>query len=256
MKAYTYLIGWREKNVWYYGVRYKRGCSESDLMSTYFTSSKYVHECIYRWGLPDVVQVRRKFNKKKTALLWEQKVLRRVGVLHDKKWLNRNITGAIRFDADVRKRMSLAKLGKKWLVKEGKRTLVVEELIDQYIKMGYEQWKPDVKGSKNPNFGKKHSTETRRKISAARKGINTNTEESNIKKRELLTSKNPMHNQHTREKWEQSMIPVREKRQKRPEYEGIVYNTLKEASEKFDIPYVTLAWKCRNKKDGWKYSRP
>ena len=53
---YFYIIGWRELDRWYVGCRYRKGCHPSDLMTTYFTSSKnYVHPFIEQHGLPDVV---------------------------------------------------------------------------------------------------------------------------------------------------------------------------------------------------------
>ena len=41
---YTYLIGWKEKNLWYYGVRYSKDCDTNDLWESYYTSSKYVQK--------------------------------------------------------------------------------------------------------------------------------------------------------------------------------------------------------------------
>lgn len=42
--CYTYLIGWSEYDIWYYGVRYAKGCNPADLWVKYFTSSKFVRE--------------------------------------------------------------------------------------------------------------------------------------------------------------------------------------------------------------------
>lgn len=43
---YTYLIGWTEHNIWYYGVRYAIGCNPKELFLSYFTSSEYVKDFI------------------------------------------------------------------------------------------------------------------------------------------------------------------------------------------------------------------
>lgn len=51
-----------------------------------------------------------------------------------------------------------------------------------------------MKGSGNPMFGKTHNNETRNLISNARKGVNTNTEESRNKKRENWLNNNPNYN--------------------------------------------------------------
>jgi hypothetical protein len=92
-KPYTYLIGWSQHNLWYYGVRYASICHPNDLWQTYFTSSKYVKESRKLYGEPDIVTVRRVFNDKVTAIQWENKVLRRMNVLRSDNWLNRNING-------------------------------------------------------------------------------------------------------------------------------------------------------------------
>ncbi len=55
-------------------------------------------------------------------------------------------------------------------------------------------------GSGNPMYGRKHSIKTIKKISEARKGQNTNTEESNEKKRQVWLSNNPMNDIKLKEK--------------------------------------------------------
>jgi hypothetical protein len=54
--------------------------------------------------------------------------------------------------------------------------------------------KSDKFGRRNPNFGLKHSRETRKAISAARIGVNTNTEENCKKKKENWLKNNPNYN--------------------------------------------------------------
>lgn len=90
---YTYLIGWTTQDKWYYGVRYSKDCSPSDLWNTYFTSSKLVAEMRLMYGEPDVVTIRKNFSEPKEALAWEQKVLRRLNVLRKDKWLNCGVGG-------------------------------------------------------------------------------------------------------------------------------------------------------------------
>ena len=92
--AYTYLVGWTQHDKWYYGVRYAKHCTPSDLWSTYFTSSSPVKFFRQKHGEPDVIEVRKVFNDKHQAILWEQKVLSRVGVLKESKWLNANVSHA------------------------------------------------------------------------------------------------------------------------------------------------------------------
>lgn len=56
-----------------------------------------------------------------------------------------------------------------------------------------------MSGSGNPMFGRIHSKTTRRKISEARMGVNTNTEESIKKKRERWLTNNPNYDPHIRQ---------------------------------------------------------
>jgi len=87
-KPYTYLIGWTNHNKWYYGVRYSKKCNPSDLWIKYFTSSKKVKEFRELHGEPDIIQIRKTFLDDKSAKLWEDKVLRRMKVHIDEKFIN------------------------------------------------------------------------------------------------------------------------------------------------------------------------
>lgn len=89
-QPYTYLIGWAERDRWYYGVRFAKGCSPSDLWVTYFTSSKLVAEYRLQYGEPDVVAIRKMFTTRTSAINWEAKVLQRMRVVEQHKWLNRS----------------------------------------------------------------------------------------------------------------------------------------------------------------------
>ena len=95
-QPYTYLIGWTHHNKWYYGVRYARNCNSQDLWKTYFTSSNYVKKFRKEYGEPDVIQIRKIFDNKHRAFLWEQKVLRRLNVPFNIKMLNKNIGGSFK----------------------------------------------------------------------------------------------------------------------------------------------------------------
>jgi hypothetical protein len=64
---YTYLIGWKLHNKWYYGVRYGSKCNPNEFWKTYFTSSKHVHEFVLNNGDPDVIQIRKIFNDVNSA---------------------------------------------------------------------------------------------------------------------------------------------------------------------------------------------
>lgn len=93
-QPFTYLIGWPEHNLFYYGVKYAKGCKPSDLWSTYFTSSKYVHEKRKELGEPTLVEVRKVFDNELEARNWETRVLTRIDAHHHPKFLNMtNIRG-------------------------------------------------------------------------------------------------------------------------------------------------------------------
>lgn len=92
---YTYLIGWPEHNLYYYGVRYAMNCHPGDLWKTYFTSSKYVAETRKALGEPSLVSVRKTFSDGKIAAKWETRVLTRINAAKHEKFLNRtNIPAA------------------------------------------------------------------------------------------------------------------------------------------------------------------
>lgn len=128
MKAtnpYTYLIGWTNLNRYYYGVRYADKCSPEDFWVSYFTSSKEVKKMRVKFGEPDVKEIRKVFDDKFSAQIWEKRVLTKMNVLNDNKWLNGNIGGIIDINIikekltgrtlseTTKQRMREAKLGKK-----------------------------------------------------------------------------------------------------------------------------------------------
>lgn len=90
MKAYTYLIGWKSLDKWYYGVRMARNCHPNELMETYFTSSSAVHSLIESFGKPDVIMIRKEFKSADVAYNWESRVLRKMKVSSLSKWINRH----------------------------------------------------------------------------------------------------------------------------------------------------------------------
>jgi hypothetical protein len=88
--CFTYRIGWSQLNEFYYGVRYARGCHPSDLWVSYFTSSRHVEACRKLHGEPDIIQVRREFgDNPDKAVKWELKVLRRMNIGTNPRYLNR-----------------------------------------------------------------------------------------------------------------------------------------------------------------------
>jgi hypothetical protein len=85
---FTYLIGWSKLDIWYYGVRFAKNTTPKDLWTVYFTSSKHVTNFRKMHGEPDVISIRREFTCKEDALSWEHKVLHRMKIGKNKRFLN------------------------------------------------------------------------------------------------------------------------------------------------------------------------
>lgn len=89
MKPYTYLIGWSKLNLFYYGVRFSKNCHPDDLFKTYFTSSAEVKKIRLEHGNPDIIEIRKTFESAEKARKWEHKVLARMKVANNDKWINK-----------------------------------------------------------------------------------------------------------------------------------------------------------------------
>lgn len=86
---YTYLITHLPSQKVYYGVRFANGCHPSDLFDKYFTSSKVVKQLIKTDGVDAFkIEIRRTFTSKEAAMLWENKVLKRMNVVKRTDFLN------------------------------------------------------------------------------------------------------------------------------------------------------------------------
>lgn len=107
---YTYLIGWKQHNIWYYGVRYAKNCNPKDLWSSYFTSSKYVKEFRLKNGDPDIIQIRKTFSDRESAQNWETTVLKRMFAIKDNRFLNKAIGKSLQ-DYENRKNVMIEKYG-------------------------------------------------------------------------------------------------------------------------------------------------
>ena len=149
--------------MWYYGVRYGRGCSPEDLWVTYFTSSMYVEQARHTLGEPDVVQVRKTFNSAKQARHWEDKVLTRMHVVRDVKFLNKSDNaknfcnqGGYKLPPrtqDHCKKISRARKGKSYMTLSERK-----KRSSMYA------------GKGNPNYNKIATEATRHKMKLAQQG--------------------------------------------------------------------------------------
>lgn len=90
-EPYTYLIGWSTLDRWYYGVQYSKTAHPNNLWTVYFTSSKIIQTMRKQFGEPDIIKIRRLFKSKEDALKWEEKVLTRLDVCHNPKWINESM---------------------------------------------------------------------------------------------------------------------------------------------------------------------
>lgn len=86
--CYTYLIGWSEQNMFYYGRRTAKGCNPREFWVKYFTSSKYVKEFRKEHGDPDIIELRKIFSNIQACIEWETKVLKRLNAAKRKNFLN------------------------------------------------------------------------------------------------------------------------------------------------------------------------
>lgn len=90
-QPFTYLIKFIPTGQVYYGVRTKQRCHPSELWTTYFTSSKTVHRLIEQYGVDSFeVSIRKCFESKQDAILWEHRVLTKFNAAKNKQWLNKN----------------------------------------------------------------------------------------------------------------------------------------------------------------------
>ncbi len=86
---YTYLIGWSKQNKFYYGRRTSKGCNPSEFWITYKSSSKEVKKFVDINGNPDIIQIRKTFKSVKECCNWEYRVLSRLKVRVNEKYLNK-----------------------------------------------------------------------------------------------------------------------------------------------------------------------
>lgn len=91
---YTYVITNQLTGIRYYGARWRKGCSPSDLWVSYFTSSKLVHSLIESQGAETwTIEIRQIFDTVEQCIEWEQKVLRRLNIPYNPAWYNQSRAG-------------------------------------------------------------------------------------------------------------------------------------------------------------------
>lgn len=187
---YVYLIGWSELDKWYYGVRHAKGCHPNDFWVKYFTSSFDVQLLRKQFGNPDIIQIRRVFKTAKDALAWETKVLRRMNVSLSERWINNRENRW-----PLKNEETIKNVGQKLSQKFKGRKAITDGVNTRYINLdnltsytlpeGWQWGKPKSgpmsdkqkhnisqsrKGQRGTFSGKKHSDETKSKMSDSKKG--------------------------------------------------------------------------------------
>lgn len=176
---FTYLIGWTELNIYYYGVRYSKTCHPNDLWNTYFTSSKHVKKFRKENGEPNLIKIDYVFDYGEEAREYEELFIMENNCVYDQKWLNL-CGGGKHFcvtPESIEKTIKGLK-GKKQSEESNKkradalRGRKVPEEVCQKISMAKKGIKQpeSIERLANFNRGKKHSEESRIKMSESAKG--------------------------------------------------------------------------------------
>lgn len=96
---YTYVLKFIPTGQLYYGVRFREHCHPSELLVTYFSSSKIIKRLIQDNGVASFeLQIRQTFINKKLARDWEQRFLLKVNAARNPRFINQsnNMKGILR----------------------------------------------------------------------------------------------------------------------------------------------------------------
>lgn len=150
---YTYLIKCIPENKFYYGVRFAKNCNPNELWKKYFTSSKYVHSLIEKYGKESFdYEIRKIFSDSESARIWENKVLKRMNVVENNLFINK--TDNISFSPNVCGH-NKGKCGKKHN-RYGHKNKFLSEYNKLNPKNGSKNGMYGRTGNLHPNFGKKN----------------------------------------------------------------------------------------------------
>lgn len=197
MIPYTYHLYHKITDKHYYGVRWAKSCNPTELWVTYFSSSKKVKNLIRLYGKESFEpEIRKIFKTSNEAILWEEKVLRRLKVLSNDNWLNQNINGSIVYDVHpllgktrpdhVCKAISKARIESKgkycWVHNDIKEQRIMIINLDEFLSQGWikgrsVQMKKKISdfaktrtGDRNSFYGRKHTDENKKRHSVFMQG--------------------------------------------------------------------------------------
>lgn len=86
---YVYIIKHIPTGLIYYGSKFSKSANPELFFKNYFTSSKIVHSLLESDGIDAFIfEIRRTFNTKEKCIEWERKVLRRMKVSSNEKFIN------------------------------------------------------------------------------------------------------------------------------------------------------------------------
>jgi hypothetical protein len=161
MIPFTYLIKHVPTNRYYYGVKFEKGCHPNDFWTKYFTSSKKVKGLIKRYGKKSFIfEIRKTFKTQQQARNWENKVLRRMKVIHRNDFLNE--TDNISTNPKV-----LSKSLKKFYKHTKHHRIGAKHTKEAKIKIGISKT-----GKNNPMYGRKRSKAFKAFLSSITSGKN------------------------------------------------------------------------------------
>lgn len=95
---YFYVLREVSTDMLYAGVKFGKNCSPSDLLVTYFTSSKIVKAMLAADPSCFVVDRIRTFSTREDAINYEKKFLKKVKADKSAQWYNQSISGAVNPD--------------------------------------------------------------------------------------------------------------------------------------------------------------
>lgn len=172
---FTYLLTHKPTGKMYYGVRYKKGCSPDDLWKKYFSSSKKVKKLIEEYGIDSFeYSIRKIFLSSLDARNWETKVLTRLKVCQNDKWLNENYGN--HYPSTLGKQMPEERKRKIGEAQKG-------VLNHMWGKTHTEDARLKISIASR---GRKHSEESKHKMSIAKKGVPISPDKKRIRSREEI----------------------------------------------------------------------